>query len=415
MRQLLCEFHETEGPRDRISANRWSARPMVARPMVYGGTSIAPPDLNFSLVDFPLPLTSEEICVPRTGVFVRHSLTQKDFENHILQADEEHAGVFTTLNGKELQITADGLTTRKGFDTERIVHVLFEETFYNDSDDSFKVACIDRLLEGGTDIVEDPVQTCLETVDDCTEFLLGHKHSKASQQQVDDKIQAFLDSHEQFQSTRTIIDANSDLFTRTMQIALKDSVLRKLVRQNKSHMENLKVAMETYVMNEVSSKVLKQLIQLMASEDSKLNKTTRNLSDLQVRDLQVRQEFAVNLPRARRELSILNQYSTPLEKLHCLRKAVATITQPGYRDKLQLGGTGPAMSSDDLLPLLIFLVVKSEIPNWLANLTYMQQFRFANFGHGEFGFYLASFEAAIEHVRSGSLSALPLGVLMDLA
>ncbi|PIK56196.1 putative ankyrin repeat domain-containing protein 27 [Apostichopus japonicus] len=240
----------------------------------------------------------------------------------------------TTNRCMELQITADGLATRKGFDTERIVHVLFEETFYNDSDESFKVACIDRLLEGGTDIVEDPVQTCLETVDDCTEFLWGHKHSKASQQQVDDKIQAFLDSHEQFQSTRTIIDANSDLFTRTMQIALKDSVLRKLVRQNKGHMENLKVAMETYVMNEVSSKVLKQLIQLMASEDSKLNKTTRNLSDLQVRDLQVRQEFAVNLPRARRELSMLNQYSTPLEKLHCLRKAVATITQPGYRDKL---------------------------------------------------------------------------------
>lgn len=43
---------------------------------------------------------SLQICVPRTGVFVRHSLTQKDFENHILQADEEHAGVFTTLNGK---------------------------------------------------------------------------------------------------------------------------------------------------------------------------------------------------------------------------------------------------------------------------------------------------------------------------
>lgn len=61
--------------------------------------------------------------------------------------------------------------------------------------------------------------------------------SKASQQQVDDKIQAFLDSHEQFQSTRTIIDANSDLFTRTMQIALKDSVL---VSKNYFHCALLK-------------------------------------------------------------------------------------------------------------------------------------------------------------------------------
>lgn len=349
------------------------------------------------------------ICVPRTGVFVRHSLTQKDFENHILQADEEQPGFFTSWNGKELQITTDGLATRKGFESERIVHVLFEETFYNDSDESFKVVCIDRLLEGGTDIVEDPVLTCLETVDDCAEFLWGHKYSKSSQQHVDDKIQSFLDSHQQFQSTRAIIDATCNLFTSTMQIALKDSVLKKLVKQNKGHMENLKVAMETYVMNAVSAKVLKQLIQLMANEDSKLNKTTRNLSDLQVKDLRVRQEFTVNLPRARRELSQLNQFNTPLEKLHCLRRTVGAITQPGYRDKLQLDGSGPAMSSDDLLPLLIFLVVKSEIPNWLANLAYMQHFRFANFGHGEFGFYLASFEAAIEHVRSGSLSSLPMG------
>lgn len=45
---------------------------------------------------------------------------------------------------------------------------------------------------------------------------------------------------------------------------------KKLVKQNKGHMENLKVAMETYVMNAVSAKVLKQLIQLMANEVSRL-------------------------------------------------------------------------------------------------------------------------------------------------
>ena len=43
------------------------------------------------------------------------------------------------------------------------------------------------------------------------------------------------------------------------------------------------------------------------------------------------------------------------------------------------------MSSDDLLPLLVFLVVKSDIPNWLANLAYMENFRFSSFADGEFG------------------------------
>ena len=47
--------------------------------------------------------------------------------------------------------------------------------------------------------------------------------------------------------------------------------------------------------------------------------------------------------------------------------------------------TARAMSSDDLLPLLVFLVVKADIPNWLANLSYMQNFCLSNFAGGEFG------------------------------
>ncbi len=30
------------------------------------------------------------------------------------------------------------------------VHILFEETYYTESSDSFKVLCIDRMLEGGS-------------------------------------------------------------------------------------------------------------------------------------------------------------------------------------------------------------------------------------------------------------------------
>ena len=64
-----------------------------------------------------------------------------------------------------------------------------------------------------------------------------------------------------------------------------------------------------------------------------MNKITRNLSDLQVRDVGVRADFTANVPRARRELSTLNQYTTPLEKLHCLRRTIMAISQPGFRSR----------------------------------------------------------------------------------
>ncbi|XP_072013004.1 ankyrin repeat domain-containing protein 27-like [Amphiura filiformis] len=346
------------------------------------------------------------VCIPRTGVFARFSLSQADFENHLLHPAIGRAGVYYTANNKEVHVSDSAITTTNGFKDIRTVHVLFEETYYTEASESFKVLCIDRMLEGGSEVVEDPVMTCLETLDDCSEFLWGNKFSKQSQTKVDELIVYFLTTPHQHESLRQVIDLTNSLFTNTIQIALKDPILRKTVRQHRGHMDNLKVAMETYVMHEAYPKVFNAISHFLAKKDAAMNKTTRNLSDLQVRDVGVRADFTANVPRARRELSTLNQYRTPLEKLHCLRRTIMAISQPGYRSKTP----APAMSSDDLLPLLVFLVVKSEVPNWWANLAYMENFRFSSFADGEFGFYLASYEAAVEHVKSGNMENIALGV-----
>lgn len=341
------------------------------------------------------------ICVPRTGVFTRISLSQTDFENHILQPVDEQLNTFRTLNKKDVTVTSIDITTGEGFKEQRKVHILFDETFYNDSEESFRVLCIDRLLEGGTNIIEDPVLTCLETYEDCCDFLWGNKHSKVSQKKVDDLTDQFCTSAQKADTLRQIIDATSTLFTKCIQIALKDVVLRTM-QKNPGHMDNLKIAMETYIMNGIYTKVFKAVSQFYAVEDANLNKITRNLSELQVKDVGVRSEFTTNVPRARREMSTINKFSTPLGKMQCLRRTVLAITQQGFRGKIN--DSARAMSSDDLLPLLVFLVVKADIPNWLANLSYMQNFCLSNFACGEFGFYMASIEAAVEHVKSGAMS-----------
>eukprot|EP00057_Strongylocentrotus_purpuratus_P024854 XP_011679328.1 PREDICTED: ankyrin repeat domain-containing protein 27 [Strongylocentrotus purpuratus] len=341
------------------------------------------------------------ICVPRTGVFTRISLSQNDFENHILRQEDEQLSIYETLNKKKAKVTGIAITTGEGFKESRSVHILFDETFYNANEESFRVLCIDRLLEGGTNNIEDPVLTCLETYEDCCEFLWGNKHSKTSQKKVDDLMEHFCSTSQKADTLRQIIDATSTLFTKCIQIALKDVVLRTM-QKNAGHMDNLKIAMETYIMNGIYTKVFKAVSQFYAVEDANLNKITRNLSELQVKDVGVRLEFTTNVPRARREMSTINKFSTPLCKMQCLRKTVLAITQQGFRGKIN--DSARAMSSDDLLPLLVFLVVKSDIPNWLANLSYMQNFCLSNFAGGEFGFYMASIEAAVEHVKSGAMS-----------
>ncbi len=106
----------------------------------------------------------------------------------------------------------------------------------------------------------------------------------------------------------------------------------------------------------------------------------------------------------------------------------------------------PALTTDDLLPLLVYLVVKADVPNWWANLAFVKHCRFSrNSADDEFGcvrpssprlrrlccptkpgavllfpwvseiafftarsFYIATLEAALEHVTTGELGKMDL-------
>ncbi|CAG5132154.1 unnamed protein product, partial [Candidula unifasciata] len=161
----------------------------------------------------------------------------------------------------------------------------------------------------------------------------------------------------------------------------------------------------TYLMNAVHKHLFRVITTTMAGQDAEINKITRNLVHLQFSDLGIRKIFSQNIPAAKKELNLLNRYSTPVGRLFCLKRVVATLTKPPKSlIKENSKETVTMMTTDDLLPILIFLIIKSEIPNWMANLVFMRHFHFAKSSDDdEFGFYLASVEAALEHIKSGNI------------
>ena len=66
------------------------------------------------------------------------------------------------INGKDLIIDPEG-------DSPRKVCVLFEETFYNDNDESYRVVCIDAPIAG--ELVADQYDVVLDSLAKCDEFL----------------------------------------------------------------------------------------------------------------------------------------------------------------------------------------------------------------------------------------------------
>lgn len=167
-------------------------------------------------------------------------------------------------------------------------------------------------------------------------------------------------------------------------------------------MNLMKQAVEMYVHHDIYDLVFKYVGTMEASEDAAFNKITRSLQDLQQKDIGVKPEFSFNIPRAKRELAQLNKCTSPQQKLICVRKVVQLITQsPSQRVNLE------TMCADDLLSVLLYLLVKTEIPNWMANLSYIKNFRFSSSAKDELGYCLTSIEAAIEYIRQGSLSVKP--------
>ncbi|XP_036896021.1 ankyrin repeat domain-containing protein 27 isoform X3 [Sturnira hondurensis] len=315
------------------------------------------------------------VLVPCKGSLTSGVQSTCQFESYVLRPVEEH---FKTLNGKDVFIQGNRIKLGAGFTCLLSVPILFEETFYNEKEESFSLLCIAHPLEKRESSEEPSIPSdsfSLKTIEDVREFLGRHT------ERFDKNIASFQRTFRECErkSLRHHIDSVNALYTKCLQHLLRDSHLKMLAR------------------HEAQMNLMKQAV-----EDAAFNKITRSLQDLQQKDIGVKPEFSFNIPCAKRELAQLNKCTSPQQKLACLRKVVRLITQsPSQRVNLE------TVCADDLLSVLLYLLVKTEIPNWMANLSYIKNFRFSNSTKDELGYCLTSVEAAIEYIRQGSLSVKP--------
>uniref|UniRef100_A0A8C6MY27 Ankyrin repeat domain-containing protein 27 n=1 Tax=Mus spicilegus TaxID=10103 RepID=A0A8C6MY27_MUSSI len=334
------------------------------------------------------------VLVPCRGSLPGSVQASCQFESYVLVPTEGH---FQTLDGKAVVIEGNRIKLGAGFACLLSVPILFEETFYNEKEESFSILCIAHPLER-RETSEEPSAPAdpfsLKTIEDVREFLGRHS------EKFDKSIASF---HRMFRecerkSLRHHIDSVNALYTKCLQQLLRDSHLKVLAKQE-AQMNLMKQAVEMYVHHDIYDLIFKYVGTMEASEDAAFNKITRSLQDLQQKDIGVKPEFSFNIPRAKRELGQLNKCTSPQQKLLCLRKVVQLMTQsPSQRVNLE------TMCADDLLSVLLYLLVKTEIPNWMANLSYIKNFRFSSSAKDELGYCLTSVEAAIEYIRQGSLS-----------
>ncbi|XP_047245850.1 ankyrin repeat domain-containing protein 27 isoform X3 [Girardinichthys multiradiatus] len=301
------------------------------------------------------------------------------------------------FHGIEVKIQDRQVLLGSGFSIPSVIPILFEETFYNDQEQSYSILCISRPLEVELSLAEvSPLQTyCLRSLEDVRDYLGRHSNK------LDRFIQCFCLAfkEQERKGLRHHIDSVNGLYTKSLQCLLRDPHLKLLAKQE-LQMTLLKQAVGIYIHHGIHDLIFNIVGTYEASQDASFNKITRSLQELQQNDLGVKPEFNINLSRAKRELSQLNQQTSPLLKLLCLRRVLLTATQtPRHTSKLNI----EAVSADDLLSVVLYLLVKTEIPNWMANLSYMRNFCFSNSSKNELSYCLSTFEAAVEYINLGKL------------
>uniref|UniRef100_A0A667YEE7 Ankyrin repeat domain 27 n=1 Tax=Myripristis murdjan TaxID=586833 RepID=A0A667YEE7_9TELE len=319
------------------------------------------------------------ILVPCCGSLNLSSFTDSQFDSYILQPAQDG---YQTVDGKEVRIQDRQVLLGLGFPAPAAVPILFEETFYNDQEQSYNILCISRPVEAEPSPTElaAPPPYCLKSLDDVRDFL--GRHAQKLDKFVVGFCQAFKEQERKGLRHHIVRTTSFSFF---LPVSLCTFFLPLFL-------------FPVYIHHGIHDLIFKFVGTLEASQDAAFNKTTRSLQELQQKDLGVKSEFSINLSRAKRELSQLNSHTSPLLKLLCLRRVALTATQPSRHT-----GSIEAVCADDLLSVILYLLVKTEIPNWMANLSYIRNFCFSHSSKDELSYCLSTFEAAVEYINLGKL------------
>ncbi|EGW06774.1 Ankyrin repeat domain-containing protein 27 [Cricetulus griseus] len=254
------------------------------------------------------------------------------------------------IHGINVLIEGNRIKLGAGFACFLSVPILFEETFYNEKEESFSILCIAHPLEKRETSEEpsapsDPFS--LKTIEEVREFL--GRHSERFDKNIASFHRAFRECERK--SLRHHIDSVNALYTKCLQQLLRDSHLKVLAKQE-AQMNLMKQAVEMYVHHDIYDLIFKYVGTMEANEDANFNKITRSLQDLQQKDIGVKPEFrAGKIDKC-----------VPLPLLPPSLDLLASVS-PGRLEEHSCGPPGLETLLASQASLIDFLVSKGAIVN----------------------------------------------------
>lgn len=345
------------------------------------------------------------VCVPQAASLAGTTLSEEFLKLHILASSPYFQGSFTTLSDKSVELEDNHITTTEGFAEQRRIKVLSEELFYNAQSQGFRVLLIERPFIGGTEVTDNH-QSILpkeRTATAVKYFLDSFPENEIVLQKIDETTGEFNKTYvivKGFESH--VVRKVQELYNYAVEALLcANPVFREFHIRNRNLAE-FKEIVEVYVLNRLHAKLWDDFTTLFAKEDNDLLSLASSLKNLRQSDVGVRQALQCSMVAPSRHFKYMDTCTSPLEKLYCLKetcdlimKTVAASQPPDSQE---------SVTTDDLIPFLVYIIVLSKPKNLRTNLFLMENLTFIGLSTNEMGFNLVSLQAAVQYLRSKELA-----------
>ena len=321
--------------------------------------------------------------------------------SHILIPNEELPEThFINLNCQIVKLNDRKLIVDEGTSESRI---LFEEVFYTKDFLKYKVWCIEKPLQR-----MDQYSKCepevngelyvVRNVHDAINLISLETKSKSVFNKIDSAVSNFIKNNADLsQTTLEKLKTNTQLlYNHCLDILLMNKRLKEKCKKDQFLLKNLKISIQTYMMTKLYGHLKEAINVCQIERCENFNKIIRNLSDIHISELNLTGNYSDMITSIKHDLIKIDE---SVEKINCLKKALNITSKADAHQR-------SIITIDDLIPLLIFVIIKSGLTNWIMNLIFLRDFHFTDSLScpNEFGqecFLITTLEAAILYIESG--------------
>lgn len=219
---------------------------------------------------------------------------------------------------------------------------------------------------------------------------------------LNDKDPSDTDLSSGIESIKRVVDGVISAVVDTFQ-SLDAPSMKRLSERTDMNGEKLGRLIESYVMDEVYDLVFFSFSKTYHIRDTELTDKIHSLKSLDVHqvgipyvDADILSRLAIAIERFR----TFGAARTPMEKLEILLETVNVLSgeteSQSSDDEKPIPG---ALSSDFLVPLLLLVILRSNVSNLESNLAYVRDFSYGDTEGGVVGYTLSSMEAVLYHIN----------------